>query len=392
MSKPGNDRELAERLARPGEAAHGEFVHEFQVALDAGDHRFRNRVPDCGRSPDSLSPHVGFVTGRGYCKSAGNGDTPTLSEYVDRLMLPDLTHASAVLDWTAWPVKNPTSDPAAVEALRALVQERIRPTLLKRFGKNQCVEDASDEVSGHVLMPGANGEVRLNSYEGRSLLVTWLTATAFRLVLSCLRTIDRAAVGEAECEAAGQPEGADDKPAGPEPAWPFVRRFYPHMVEVVEGIREPARQQWLDHESNIPEREKEKYRKGLTDKQKNVFRLLYFRGIEPARVAKILHVTKPYISQCIRKYCERLAVLAEGVINELADQADVDRSEIVEELKKLFEFLASVKWDSEWDDVTRDMPWLQDFLDDLRRNREQQENDEDKRTETEDDQEEPDQL
>lgn len=367
MSILPTDQRFALELAQHNETAEANFRHEFRAALGQSFRSFRTRVPDCQRESESLSPHVSSVSGRGYVRLLEAGDEHfNFNQYVDSLYLTDLYHASACLDWTAWRVPEPQCDRAAVAEVEALVHNRIRPTLLNRFRNQQCVEDVAGDLPGHVLLPGQSGQLRLVTYDGRSSLVTWMMSVAFRLVLTCLRNQDRNAVGEAGQKATLEPPAVADEPTGPERASQFIRRFYPHIVELVEGIHVPERTQWLDEVCELPAREKEKYRNGLTDRQKIVFRLLYYRGLRPSDAAEILGVSRAYVSQCVRKFCERLATLAQGVIDELADEANVDRDLIVDELERLFHFLTSSEWDSDWEDISASDA-AKAFLDALRR-------------------------
>lgn len=366
MSTPASDIQFALALADRMRAAHSEFREEFRSTLDCAWEQFRLSCPSCQRCAQSLCPQVGVATGRGFVRSRETKDNLTpFSEYVDSLYLSDLHHASACLDWISWDVPESQSDPAAVAGLQVIAQSRIRPALLNRFRHNQCVDDAAGELSGHVLLPGQDGAPRLTAYDGRSELVTWLTSIAFRMVLTCLRKQRRQSDGETEAAEARQLNRSHPSPEAVH-ALPFIRRFYPHLVELVNGIQHPERRKWLEDKGDLPAREKDKFRQGLTDRQKIVFRMLYFRGIRASEAAEILGVSKAYISQCIRRYRERLAILAEGVIDELADEADIDRKVVIDELEKLFHFLASTEWDRTWQEVSGRDRQLLTFLQTLR--------------------------
>ena len=362
------DPDLANRLARREQNAVEEFGQKLPILLQRNHEQFRRAVPGCIRVAESLTPHVGYAAARGYLASAEDDRTSQpFVRYTEQLRVFDLYHASACLPWDHYPVPHPDRDLAAVNLLNDIVHKRVYPTLRKRYGSDHCVEEAACELVGHVLLPGQDGEPRLASYHGRSRLESWLTAICWNLVRSLFRA--KQAVGEADSEAAQPAEPIDTRTPDDQKAMRFVRQFYRHIVELVDGVVDPARLDKIAEHFSWSEREKALYRAGLTDRQKIVFQMLYFKGMPPSEVASILNVSRSYISQCIKLYRERLQDVAFDVIEELADAANVSVEVIFSELEELLKFFQRREWEPEWEALAKDDDQFARFLNELRQQR-----------------------
>lgn len=361
------DVDLAESLKRRDDHSHDSFRRGFSSILRRRYLEFTQRVSACRRGNESLTPHVSFAVARSYLQLTANSPT-SLEAYLEGLRVCDLYHAAACLPWDAYAVPEPDVDPVAVLALSEIVRKKVYPTLRKRYGGDQCVDDAIDELLGHVMLPGQDGDIRLAQYSGRSRLETWLTTVGIRMVVSCLS--GKRAEGEDDSEGGERaPTESNGMPPTAKEAREFVRQFYPCVVELVNGVSDPVRLQKLADCSEMSDREKQQYRQGLTDRQKIVFQLLYYRGLSPAETARVLDVTRPYVSQCIKLYRDRLCLLAAAVIEELAETAGVSLDVIIDGLDRLLQFFRQREWDSEWEDLSMDNDALQAFLDDLRKQR-----------------------
>lgn len=361
------DVDLASRLARRDNHSHDSFRKGFPSVLHRRYLEFTRQVSACRRRDESLTPHVSFAVACSYLKVTATARL-SLETYLDGLRICDLYHAAACLRWDAYAVPEPDVDPAAVRALSEIVRKKVYPTLLKRYGRDQCVEDAIDELPGHVMLPGQDGDVRLAQYSGRSRLDTWLTTVGIRLVVSCLTGKRAAGEDESEGDERAAPASQGLSPTM-KTARDFIRQFYPSVVELVNGVRDPLRLQKLAERTGMSDREKQQYRQGLTDRQKIVFQLLYFKGLSPAETARILDVSRPYISQSIKLFRDRLCVLASAVIEDLADNSGVSPDVIIEGLDGLLQFFRRREWDSEWEDISVGNDALQNFLDDLLKQR-----------------------
>ncbi|WP_150106111.1 RNA polymerase sigma factor [Rubinisphaera brasiliensis] len=331
------DLELAVGLSDREEAAHSDFRGSHQSLLDRAHGVFHKAVPACKRPAHTLSPHVGYAAGRGYARlyveveasreEGRSGRARNLGEFLRTLTLHDLHHAAACLQWNAYPIaeidaddcdeaeqrdrRTWDSDSEAVRHLCVLVERRVLPYLRKRYRGSHLVQETIDSLPGHIMVDGEDGEVRLTQYSGRSALTTWLTGIAVRMVTDGLRRGDRAAVGEVGCEAQLEPT-VETRDTDSTRAVAFVQRFMTLIARVYAG---------------------------LTDRQRLVFQLLYFRGMSPSAAAATLGVARPYVSKCIRIFRLRLAELARDVIDELAEATNVDRQVIIEELDQLLQFL-----------------------------------------------------
>ncbi len=361
-------RPLADRLVNREPSAVEELRGQLPSILKRNLEAFQRAVPNCTRCEKSLTPHVGYAAASGFLNGANQNQGETLCSYAEQLRISDLYHASACLPWSHYPVPEADADAAAVQFLNQIVLDRTYPTLRKRYGRDQCVDDAIDQLTAHVLLPAKDGAPRLASYGGRCRLDSWLTTIGVNLVNSCLRS--HRAIGDDETSTNAAAERVGGQPIESRQSMIFIRRFYQYIVELVYGVADEERLSRIAQAFGMTDLEKKKYRAGLTDRQKLVFQLLYFKGMLPSAVAELLMVTRPCINHFVNIYHERLRVLAFAVIEELADVTNVSVDTIVESLTELLQFFRRREWDSEWEDLSKNGDAFQQFVDELRRQRE----------------------
>lgn len=360
-------RPLVDRLVNREPSAVEELRGQLPSILKRNLEAFQRAVPNCARCEKSLIPHVGYAAASGFLNATNGQETAAFVAYAERLRLSDLYHASACLPWRHYPVPDAHGDTSAVQSLHQIVMQRIYPTLRKKYGRDQCVDDAVDQLTAHVLLPATDGEARLAAYSGRCRLDSWLTTIGVNMVNSCLR--GHRAIGEDDNSTAAAPERVGSHAGESEQSLVFIRRFYQYIVELVHGVADEERLSRIAEAFSLTDLEREKYRSGLTDRQKLVFQLLYFKGMSPSAVAELLLVTRPCINHFVNIYRERLRVLAFAVIDEIADVADVSVDVIIESLTELLQFFRRREWDSEWEELSKGGDAFQQFVDELRRHR-----------------------
>jgi RNA polymerase sigma factor (sigma-70 family) len=214
-------------------------------------------------------------------------------------------------------------DAAASHAFLQLINTKVAGTIRRKLSNcPAAAEQAIDDLASHLLTGTKNTQSRLYKYRGEASLDTWMIAVGFKMTTSLIKKRSTVSIDTTDGlkENIGEP-GADCGSVGLE------RKAVYYRKRLLESIMQA-----------LPR---------MTNQQKLVFQLVWIKGLQSAKVAEDLGLSRARISQILRSVRLTIADAAAGVLDELSEETECPSEEMADYLRELFLHVAQPNEDAE---------------------------------------------